>query len=383
MAELSLYKLNQELASKADKRIVTETSIGLMSSADKIKLDSIDANFNKYVLPMASTSTLGGVKIGTGLNIDNNAIISVPTVTSSANGLMSSADKNKLDNIGINTNDYVLPKATSSVLGGVIISAGLSIDSMGFLTVDTSQIKANIGVVTTSNNGLMSPIDKIKLDGITAYTLPNATANTLGGIKVGTGLSISSGTLSIPNATSANDGLMSSTDKTKLNNIAANANNYILPVASPTISGGIKIGTGMNIDSNGIVSIPNVTSATNGLMSANDKTKLDSLDSSGSSGTAIAFGFIHPFDDGESPRYIAKKGMTINNVDIYATTPPTEEVAIQVYKNSSVISTVLFSSAGLTSATSSSPISAGDIIYVKIKGSIHGVFNLTVELSCL
>ena len=41
---------------------VTTSSAGLMSAADKTKLDSIATGANKYTLPTASSSTLGGVK---------------------------------------------------------------------------------------------------------------------------------------------------------------------------------------------------------------------------------------------------------------------------------------------------------------------------------
>lgn len=43
-------------------------------------------------------------------------------------------------------------------------------------------------------------------------------------------------------ATTSSDGLMSSTDKSKLNGIAYNANNYSLPLASSSVRGGVKIG---------------------------------------------------------------------------------------------------------------------------------------------
>ena len=42
--------------------VATETSNGLLSSTDKVKLDSIATGANKYVLPTASSTTLGGVK---------------------------------------------------------------------------------------------------------------------------------------------------------------------------------------------------------------------------------------------------------------------------------------------------------------------------------
>lgn len=42
--------------------VATETSNGLLSSTDKVKLDGIATGANKYVLPTASSTTLGGVK---------------------------------------------------------------------------------------------------------------------------------------------------------------------------------------------------------------------------------------------------------------------------------------------------------------------------------
>ena len=42
----------------------TQSASGLMSAADKKKLDGISANANKYTLPNASSSAIGGVKQG-------------------------------------------------------------------------------------------------------------------------------------------------------------------------------------------------------------------------------------------------------------------------------------------------------------------------------
>lgn len=50
------------------------------------------------------------------------------------------------------------------------------------------------------------------------------------------------GITSIPKATDTIDGLMSSSDKTKLDGIAENANNYALPTATSTVLGGVKSG---------------------------------------------------------------------------------------------------------------------------------------------
>lgn len=115
----------------------TTTTAGLMSSTDKSKLDNIAANANNYTLPTASSSVLGGVKSSiTGttserdylvqVNTDGTMKVNVPwsnttyaVATTSANGLMSSADKTKLDGIATGANKYTLPAASDSVIGGV------------------------------------------------------------------------------------------------------------------------------------------------------------------------------------------------------------------------------------------------------------------------
>ena len=51
-------------------------------------------------------------------------------------------------------------------------------------------------------------------------------------------------------------GHMSKEDKVKLNGIANNANNYILPKATASIVGGIKVGSNLSITADGILSAP-------------------------------------------------------------------------------------------------------------------------------
>ena len=67
-------------------------------------------------------------------------------------------------------------------------------------TITTQDTNTTYSEATTSAAGLMSASDKTKLNGIAtganAYSLPTASASTLGGIKVGSGLTISNGVLS-------------------------------------------------------------------------------------------------------------------------------------------------------------------------------------------
>lgn len=60
---------------------------------------------------------------------------------------------------------------------------------------DTSAIPTIPGNATASEAGLMSAEDKSKLDGLNNYVLPEATTDVLGGVKVGAGLQIQDGKL--------------------------------------------------------------------------------------------------------------------------------------------------------------------------------------------
>ncbi len=102
---------------------------------------------------------------------------------------------------------------------------------------------------------------KTKLDGISTsannYSLPTSSASVLGGVKVGTNLSIASGVLSSTDTNttySVGDGGLTqknftTTLKTKLDGIATSANNFSLPTASSAVLGGIKVGTNLTIAS--------------------------------------------------------------------------------------------------------------------------------------
>lgn len=149
-----------------------------------------------------------------------------------------------------------------------------------------------------------------KTDIPSAYTLPNATSSTLGGVKIGSNISVSDGTISITksnvtsalgytppasdttygDATTTSSGLMSSTDKVKLNGIADNANYYIHPPTHPAsmISGLATVATSGSY--NDLTNKPgNATTSAAGLMSAADKAKLDKVDADAGSVKLIIY----------------------------------------------------------------------------------------------
>ena len=87
----------------------------------------------------------------------------------------------------------LFPHSGSDTTLGRISKAFKDIDSR---IDEVSATSTTPGNATTSEPGLMSATDKTKLDGLQNYTLPEATADVLGGVKVGTGLTIQDGKLS-------------------------------------------------------------------------------------------------------------------------------------------------------------------------------------------
>jgi hypothetical protein len=94
-----------------DKGVIFyDEDIGNLRLGDGITPGGQPLNSGNYILPAATTSTLGGVKIGANISIAPDGTISVSSASS-----------------------YVLPAATTSTLGGVKIGANLTISPDGTL----------------------------------------------------------------------------------------------------------------------------------------------------------------------------------------------------------------------------------------------------------
>lgn len=183
-------------------------------------------------IPQASSSALGGIKIGYSDNGRNYAVeldssgkayVNVPwtdtntiynVATTSAHGLMSSSDKSKLDGIqagadavsfsrslssgtkigtininGVNTDIYA-PTAGKPVEYGVATSTTLGLVRIGYpesgknypVELNSSN-QMYVNVPWTDNNTTYSAGAGLSLSG-TAFSLVKATPTTLGGVKV-------------------------------------------------------------------------------------------------------------------------------------------------------------------------------------------------------
>jgi len=117
-------------------------------------------------------------------------------VLSNTTASFTTADETKLDGIATNANNYVLPQATSTVLGGVELFSDTTQTTAANAVTTTasrtygSQLNASNQVVvnvpwtdttysnaTTSVSGLMSSTDKTKLDGIASGAEVNVNAD--------------------------------------------------------------------------------------------------------------------------------------------------------------------------------------------------------------
>ena len=229
------------------------------TSAEKTKLAGVEAGANKYTLPTASSSTLGGVK--TGDNITNTSgTISItktnvtsalgytpPTsdttynnATTSAAGLMSASDKSKLDGIADTVDqlpDTYVQKSGDTMTGGLTTptlnvkynaqdsgSGMITLihqdkqtslyydeganspafytdgEGFGFANGDIGLIPITIGEpLSDSNAATKKYVDDAIIERTNKYTLPTASSSTLGGVKVGSNISVASdGTISVP-----------------------------------------------------------------------------------------------------------------------------------------------------------------------------------------
>lgn len=187
-----------------------------------------------------------------GVNDFPLGFIAINAVTSQSAGVMIPSDKTKLDGIANNANNYSLPLAANGTRGG--IQVGYAANGRNY-PVQLSGEKAYVNVPWTDT----------RYD-LTIYAKKNETIHELildstSGDTITFNINYANGDqreIILSAASQEYCGLMSNVDKTKLDGIANNANNYSLPTASSTTKGGITLGysqSGKNypvaLDSNG------------------------------------------------------------------------------------------------------------------------------------
>ena len=207
---------NDKITIAATYNAATTSTAGLMSAADKTKIDGIAAgaevNQNAFS-KIAVESTIGSGNIEADSKTDTLTIVagqnivltpdatndkltiaatySRTTATTSEDGLMSSSDKSKLDGIAANANNYSHPTYTARTgkptanatpeFGDTFTVSQITSDETGHVTGATDRtIQIPSSTATTSAAGLMSASDKTKLNGIA----PKAQENVIEAITV-------------------------------------------------------------------------------------------------------------------------------------------------------------------------------------------------------
>lgn len=113
-----------------------------------------------YTLPTASSSTLGGVKIGSGLTINTSGVLSADVTSSTLTAYAKTADLsavaksgsyNDLTNKPTIPSAYTLPAASSSVIGGVKVGNNISVTS-GTISVTKNNVTSALGYTPATTN---------------------------------------------------------------------------------------------------------------------------------------------------------------------------------------------------------------------------------------
>ena len=201
-----------------------------------------------YANTVATASTLGKVKIGSGINISSDGTISIYPVeaTTSAKGLIEVADG-------------------FDVTGGVL-SVNLASDSgYGVAKINPTYFTSTSGVLTanaatTSTKGVVQVGSGFSVAG-GILSVADATGTNMGVVQVGSNIDVSSGTISVPLATAGVKGLM-----TAGSNMSISGNTISIPDATTTNQGVITTGVGFHVSS-GVLTALNPTEYTTGIAS--------------------------------------------------------------------------------------------------------------------
>ncbi|MFQ7009468.1 MAG: hypothetical protein ACLRRN_00485 [Oscillospiraceae bacterium] len=269
---------------KADKAAATQKSDGLMSAADKRKLDTVEAHAKDVdvddTLSPVSTAAIMNKTVTAALNTKAGTAVA----TTSANGLMSAADKVKLDGVEDGATKTIVDDAmsdtsTNPVQNKVVMEY---IDSRGTLPPvsvknDTMLIQVVDGAYALRTKESVFPIDDA-LDTESKNAVENGIiARSLEILHEET-----------QPATSNRAGLMSASDYIKLSNIESGATKTIVDAALDATSTNPVQNKTVKTALDGKASTAEATTGAAGLMSAADKAKLDGVEAGANKTTVDA-----------------------------------------------------------------------------------------------
>lgn len=195
--------------------------------------------------PVATAYTLGKSVPSTAVFTDTDT-----KVTSVGNHYTPSGGTTKSASGGTATNATGSGNAVQVVTGVTVDAAGhvTGVTSKGVYSTDTNTTYSD---VTTSTHGLMTPEDKTKLDGIAKnannYSLPTASSSTLGGVKTTSSVTSTSGLTACPIISGVP--YYKDTDTKVTNTLATTTKAYVTGTTSASTNTGTQIfDTGVYLD---------------------------------------------------------------------------------------------------------------------------------------
>ena len=198
----------------------TQSAAGVLSAADKTKLDGLntDSINDISVTSNANKATITFVS-DNGNKEDISTTIDFPISTSSAAGTMSAKDKTELDRI--NTANFALGAVTPAAS-----TVGIAASKTNVTDGTTAANNITLPAATQSAAGVLSAADKTKVDRITGtnhvISQPTTTATsrviTITGINPTDNKAVSS-SITLPVVSETQAGLASASDKKTLNAI--------------------------------------------------------------------------------------------------------------------------------------------------------------------
>lgn len=200
---------------KASTSVASTTANGLMSAADKSKLDAITASADavSFSRSLSSGTKIGTITIngtGTDLYCEKNTDTTYSNATTSAAGLMSKDDKSKLDGITASADSVAFSRSLSAGTKiGTITINGTATDL--YCETNTNTTYSDMTGATSSAAGKHGLV-------------PAPAAGKQGQYLRGDGTWATPTNTTYSVATTSANGLMSSTDKSKLDGIASGAN---------------------------------------------------------------------------------------------------------------------------------------------------------------
>jgi len=268
----ALARINAETASRLDW--LTGTTTGGPNSDGYYAATAPDGPIFLFpslakmlaVLQAAAGSTnLSASRDGSSVTVisDTGQDATLPAATTTLAGVMSAADKSKLNGI---------PSG-----GGVgVTNLTVSRDAASVTVLSDTGLDAIISAASATEAGVMSAADKTKLNGIPSSGGVTNLTFSRDAVSV-TVISDTGQDAPLPAATASLAGVMSAADKTKLDGITGTGGSGSTNLSFTRTSDTVTIVSDTGTDA--ILPVANVDSA--GIMSAADKTKLDGISSGG------------------------------------------------------------------------------------------------------